>query len=105
MKIEYFWTDPILELPERYTPSREFLLLISRLRFLKEQQLEQSGKFSVNIRKAWTEAKVDEAFATSSWGKKLASSKRRAELNDFERFSAMILKKRRNFAIRHPNGS
>ena len=36
----------------------------------------------------------------SSWAKKLASQKRRAELNDFERFQVMMLKRQvRKFSL------
>ena len=63
------------------------------------------GATTGTVRKAWEAAKVGEAFAKTSWGKKLASHTRRTELNDFERFNAMILKKRKNFAIRHPGGA
>lgn len=63
------------------------------------------GARSGVIRKAWEKDNVTDKFNATSWGKKLNAQKKRASLNDFERFQAMILKKRLNFAIRHPNGA
>mmetsp|Transcript_3622 Transcript_3622/g.6881 ORF Transcript_3622/g.6881 Transcript_3622/m.6881 type:complete len:136 (-) Transcript_3622:1495-1902(-) len=42
---------------------------------------------------------IERKWAESSWGKKLAARKRRAEMTDFERFEVMLLKKARNSAI------
>jgi len=38
-------------------------------------------------------------FAASSWGKKLAASKKRAALSDFDRFKVMCLRKERSAII------
>ena len=70
----------------------------------REPELEPSSNFRLTCRTAWETEKISDKFASTSWGKKLASQKRRASLNDFERFQAMVLKKRLNFQIRHPNG-
>lgn len=62
------------------------------------------GARTGTIRTAWEKEEVCKKWGATAWGKKLASQRRRAELNDFERFNAMVLKKRLNFQIRHPNG-
>ena len=44
-------------------------------------------------KKRWTEEKVDEKFAESTWAKKAAQYQKRRGLNDFERFKVMKLRK------------
>ena len=46
------------------------------------------------IRKHIAKSKIKETFAKSALGQKLAKLKRRNELNDFERFKVMLLKKK-----------
>lgn len=45
------------------------------------------------VKKQWQEEKVDEKFAESSWAKRRAQFQKRRELNDFERFKVMKLRK------------
>jgi large subunit ribosomal protein L14e len=45
------------------------------------------------IKKAWAEQKVDEKFYDSNWAKKRAQFQKRRQLNDFERFKVMKLRK------------
>eukprot|EP01091_Cochliopodium_minus_P004301 TRINITY_DN1419_c1_g1_i1.p1 TRINITY_DN1419_c1_g1~~TRINITY_DN1419_c1_g1_i1.p1 ORF type:complete len:378 (-),score=120.87 TRINITY_DN1419_c1_g1_i1:68-1201(-) len=42
------------------------------------------------LAKAWNTTRVQEQWENSSWGKKLDSRKRKAEMNDFDRFKAMV---------------
>ncbi|KAH9515655.1 60S ribosomal protein L14 [Bulinus truncatus] len=51
------------------------------------------------VRKAWEAAEVTKKWEQSSWAKKLATAKRRAELTDFERFKLMKAKQARNRLI------
>lgn len=48
-----------------------------------------------SIAKAWKEADIDNKWAATSWAKKLANSKKRAALNDFDRFKVMVAKKQK----------
>ncbi|XP_066397658.1 large ribosomal subunit protein eL14-like [Miscanthus floridulus] len=50
--------------------------------------------------KAMEEADVKTKWENSSWGKKLIVQKRRAALNDFDRFKVMLAKIKRGGAIR-----
>ncbi|KAG8228681.1 hypothetical protein J437_LFUL008669 [Ladona fulva] len=38
------------------------------------------------VRKAWTDAKIDEKWAESAWAKKIEARKKREEMTDFDRF-------------------
>ncbi|GJM85557.1 hypothetical protein PR202_ga02018 [Eleusine coracana subsp. coracana] len=50
--------------------------------------------------KAMEEADVKGKWENSSWGKKLIVQKRRAALNDFDRFKVMLAKIKRGGAVR-----
>ncbi|CAL1541088.1 unnamed protein product [Lymnaea stagnalis] len=51
------------------------------------------------VRKAWEKAEITKKWEQSTWAKKLATAKRRAELTDFERFKLMKAKQARNRLI------
>ena len=51
------------------------------------------------IRKAWKEADLPAKWEASAWAKKLESRKRRASLNDFDRFKVMVAKKQKTEII------
>jgi Ribosomal protein L14E/L6E/L27E len=48
---------------------------------------------------AWTEADVLAKWESSSWAKKLAAKKKRASLNDFDRFKVMVARKQKSSII------
>jgi large subunit ribosomal protein L14e len=45
--------------------------------------------------KAWEEGDVMAKWEATSWAKKLAARKKRANLNDFDRFKVMVAKKQK----------
>ena len=47
-----------------------------------------------------TKANIDADFAKSSWAQKLSRSAKRANLNDFDRFKVMLLRKKRSAIIK-----
>mmetsp|Transcript_21888 Transcript_21888/g.30672 ORF Transcript_21888/g.30672 Transcript_21888/m.30672 type:complete len:134 (+) Transcript_21888:26-427(+) len=49
--------------------------------------------------KAWTEAGVDQQFAKTTWGQKIANQNKRKELTDFDRFVVKTLKAKKNKII------
>lgn len=49
--------------------------------------------------KAWTEADTLATWESSSWAKKLSARKKRAALNDFDRFKVMVAKKQKTAII------
>mmetsp|Transcript_15389 Transcript_15389/g.28990 ORF Transcript_15389/g.28990 Transcript_15389/m.28990 type:complete len:135 (+) Transcript_15389:131-535(+) len=48
---------------------------------------------------AWTEADVLAKWEASSWAKKMAAKKKRASLNDFDRFKVMVARKQKSNII------
>ncbi|CAG5133791.1 unnamed protein product [Candidula unifasciata] len=51
------------------------------------------------VRKAWEKADINKKWEQTTWAKKLATSERRAQLTDFERFKLMKAKQARNRLI------
>ena len=52
------------------------------------------------LTKAWTEAGILEKWAATSWAKKKATKQKRANNSDFDRFKAMLLRKKRTQLIK-----
>ena len=52
------------------------------------------------LKSEWESNEIQKKWATSSWGKKLACKKRRASLNDFERFQVKTARRARAGLIR-----
>merc|ERR1711879_922025 len=50
--------------------------------------------------KAYTEAGIQEKWEATSWAKKIALRKKRAALNDFDRFKIMLAKKEKSRVVR-----
>ena len=51
------------------------------------------------LKKAWSEADIDAKWEATSWAKKLSSRKKRASLNDFDRFKVMVARKQKSAII------
>jgi len=56
---------------------------------------------SNTLAKAWNQNRIQEQWDNSSWGKKLDSRKRKAEMNDFDRFKSMVAHQQRAKLIRN----
>ena len=54
---------------------------------------------SKTLKKAWAEAEIESKWEKTSWAKKLASKKKRADLSDFDRFKVMVAKKQKSAII------
>merc|ERR1711924_68260 len=52
------------------------------------------------VAKAWAAEDVEGKWAATSWGKKVAARKAKSVAGDFERFQAMVAKKKINAAAR-----
>merc|ERR1719453_1652058 len=52
------------------------------------------------VQKAWKAQKVDEKWASTKPAQKMDEKNKRANLSDFDRFSVMINRKQRAFAVR-----
>ncbi|KAF2277652.1 60S ribosomal protein L14 [Westerdykella ornata] len=52
------------------------------------------------VQKRWQEEKVDEKFNESAFAKKRAQFAKRRQLNDFERFKVMKLRKQARYEVR-----
>merc|ERR1711990_837942 len=53
-----------------------------------------------HVAKAWAAADVEGKWAATGWGKKQAARKAKASANDFDRFKAMVEKKKINAKAR-----
>lgn len=51
------------------------------------------------LKKAWSEADIDNKWEATSWAKKLSAKKKRAALNDFDRFKVMVARKQKSAII------
>ena len=51
------------------------------------------------LKKAWAEADIENKWNASSWAKKLAAKRKRADLSDFDRFKVMVAKKQKSAII------
>jgi len=60
---------------------------------------------SATLANAWKKANVEAQWSETSWAKKAELRKTRANLTDFERFQALVLKKKRNSAIAREIGA
>lgn len=49
--------------------------------------------------KAWTEGDIQAKWDNTSWARKLANRKKRANLSDFDRFKVMVAKKQKSAII------
>lgn len=79
--------------PRCLYPMRRLTLVKHRLPILR-------GARSGTIKKAWEAYGLTKKFADSRPAQKMAQNAKRASLNDLERFSVMINRKRRSFAVR-----
>ena len=50
------------------------------------------------VRKAWTDAKLNEKWTESQWAQKLANKEKRAQMTDFDRFKLSSARVKRNRA-------
>ena len=55
----------------------------------------QTNARQKTLKKAWTEGDVMNKWEATSWAKKLSAKKKRANLNDFDRFKVMVAKKQK----------
>ncbi|CCC67122.1 hypothetical protein NCAS_0A05640 [Naumovozyma castellii] len=58
------------------------------------------GAKTATVVKKWKAAGVCAKWNASSWAKKIAQRKRRAELTDFERFQVMVLRKQKRYTVK-----
>nr|XP_024361730.1 60S ribosomal protein L14-1-like [Physcomitrium patens]XP_024361731.1 60S ribosomal protein L14-1-like [Physcomitrium patens]PNR29732.1 hypothetical protein PHYPA_028426 [Physcomitrium patens] len=56
------------------------------------------------LKEAYASAEVDQKWASSAWGKKLAVRAKRASLNDFDRFKVMVARVKRSSIVRRELG-
>merc|ERR1719270_1890129 len=52
-----------------------------------------------DIKAAWEEAEIMSKWEESSWAKKISAKKKRANLNDFDRFKVMVARKQKSAII------
>jgi large subunit ribosomal protein L14e len=57
------------------------------------------GEKTADVKSKYDAADVDKAFAASSWGRKIASKTKRANLDDFGRFRVMVARMKKSKAV------
>jgi hypothetical protein len=55
----------------------------------------EKGASSADVKSALEGAGIEEAFAATTWGKKINNKKKRAALTDFERYKVMVARQKR----------
>lgn len=75
------------------------VLMLSRLSLTDLMVPIQLNARPKTLAVAYTKAGIDEAWAASAWGKKLAARAKRAQLTDFDRFKVMVARKTKSSAI------
>ncbi|XP_026870220.2 60S ribosomal protein L14 [Electrophorus electricus] len=53
------------------------------------------------VRRAWEKAEINQKWEASNWAKKIEARKKKAKMNDFDRYKVMKAKKMRNKIIKH----
>ncbi|XP_024364757.1 large ribosomal subunit protein eL14z [Physcomitrium patens] len=56
------------------------------------------------LKKAYEDAEVEQKWANSAWGKKLAVRTKRASLTDFDRFKVMVARVKKSSIVRRELG-
>ena len=56
------------------------------------------------LKAAYESAEVDQKWANSAWGRKLAVRKRRAAMTDFDRFKVMVARVKKSSIVRRELG-
>mmetsp|Transcript_86744 Transcript_86744/g.136859 ORF Transcript_86744/g.136859 Transcript_86744/m.136859 type:complete len:137 (+) Transcript_86744:63-473(+) len=90
----------VVDGPEGATGVRRHMMPVKRLSLTDFTVKIPRGAREKTLKKALADADVMKKWSETSWGKKLASKKTRAEMNDFDRFKLMVAKKNRSKAIK-----
>ncbi|ELR19468.1 ribosomal protein L14, putative [Acanthamoeba castellanii str. Neff] len=77
----------------RAIPFKRLALTDLKIKIQKSPRLK-------SLVKAYTEAGIQEKWEATSWAKKIALRKKRAALNDFDRFKIMLAKKEKSRVVR-----
>lgn len=93
------WADARKALVESDTFPR-CMYPLRRLTLTKVHIKLRRGARSGAVKKAWKDNKIAEKWAACRPAQKLAVATKRANLDDLERFSVMINRKQRAFAVR-----
>ena len=63
------------------------------------RQVPRNARTKV-MKAAWEENDIKGKWAATSWAKKLAAKKKRADMTDFDRFKLMVARKQRSAAVK-----
>ena len=89
----------LIEGPAEITGVHRQVIPFSRLALTDLTVKIQRGARAKTLKKAWGEADTLNKWESSSWAKKLAAKKKRANLNDFDRFKVMVARKQKSKII------
>mmetsp|Transcript_13339 Transcript_13339/g.17478 ORF Transcript_13339/g.17478 Transcript_13339/m.17478 type:complete len:134 (+) Transcript_13339:67-468(+) len=89
----------LVEGPADITGVHRTVVSFSRIALTDLTVKIQRGARAKTLKKAWEEADTLNKWESSSWAKKLAAKKKRANLNDFDRFKVMVARKKKSKII------
>lgn len=89
----------LIDGPEDITGVRRQLISYRRIALTDLTVKIARNARAKTIKKAWAEAEIESKWENSSWAKKLAAKKKRASLNDFDRFKVMVARKQKSAII------
>ena len=84
----------LVEGPISLTGVKRQVLPLKRLYLTKLTMSIPRGASVSAVQAAWNNEKIQEKWEESAWAKKLAKRAAKASMNDFQRFSAMIEKRK-----------
>ena len=89
----------LIDGPEEITGVSRQVISYSRIALTDLTVKIQRNARQTTLKKAWEAGDTLNKWESSSWAKKLSAKKRRANLNDFDRFKVMVARKQRNEII------
>ena len=89
----------MIDSPDAAVPRQSFPLTHITLTSIVIPKLPRGAR-SAQIAKIWEKEKVTEKWNNTSFAKRIAANHKRWELNDFDRFKVMVLKKQRRYEVR-----
>merc|ERR1711865_372376 len=90
----------VVDGPESVTGVRRHMMPLKRLSLTDLSAKMPRGAREKTLKKALVGGDVMKKWAATSWGKKLAATKTRKAMGDFDRFKLMVARKKRSTAVK-----
>uniref|UniRef100_A0A6U6K629 Large ribosomal subunit protein eL14 domain-containing protein n=1 Tax=Odontella aurita TaxID=265563 RepID=A0A6U6K629_9STRA len=89
----------LIDGPEEITGVSRQVIPYKRIALTDLKVNVQRSARAKTLKAAWKEGDTLNKWESSSWAKKLASKKKRANLSDFDRFKVMVAKKQKRYIV------